>query len=304
MQEILRSDTEIAIIPIPVTGSILSALATAYDMDTLEQVYSASVRTTSSAGVVGLYLDENASSYDRKIKVVTSGSLSTGSFSSTIFYELNRPFATVSDIRTLTSVSSSVTDAKLTATERLFRLYIQSEVLENFYRENKVIVAYGEDSDTLYLDKRILTIDYIYENDILIYTGSADPQRSRYLLETDVDKYQIKTVAASYSTDTVFEHTGIYLVTYDGIFKRDTKYTIQGTFGWDYVPSDIQIATTMMVEDWFCRDISVRNKNIQRLQTDSYTVQYANGFQDGSGNLLADHIIQKYKSLRISPRII
>ena len=317
MQEILRSDTENVVIPLPISGSPSNIYSVVTDLDTLQQVFSGSPIYSGSSGYFNLNFDEDSSSYDRKVKIVTTASYNTTASTFTNFFEINRPFATLNKLREDIEFPNPVSDRKLLTEERRIRTYIQSEVLENFYKENKIVVAYGEDSDVLYIDKRILFIDSIYENDVLIYTASTDAISASYLSESDVDKYAIKAVGApttssdvvniSYQTgtgDRVFEHTGIYLITYDQLFKKNTKYTVKGIFGWDSVPSEIEMATTMMVEDRFCRDIAVRNKNIQKLQNDAYTIEYADGFQDGSGNILADHIIQKFKSLRINPRII
>lgn len=310
MKEILRSDTQISSLPISISGSPIWVYSVATDLDTLQTVFSASATPSTTAGEYDFTLSGSASDYDRKIKVVSTASYSTTSSVTTEFFELNRPFATLNKLREEIEFPSPVSDKKLLTEERRVRTYIQSEVLENFYKENKVVVAFGEDSDTLYIDKRILSIFEIYEEDILVYSASADTASANYLSESDVDKYTIKAIPSTgsvVSTTTpngVYEHTGVYLVTYDGQFNKNTKYTIKGVFGWDVVPSEIEMATIMMVEDRFCKDISIRNKNIKKLQNDSYTIEYADGFQDGSGNILADHIIQKFKSLRINPRII
>lgn len=310
MREVLRSDTENTVIPVPISGSPVWVYCTATDLDTNEDVFSASAYQSASSGYFNLTFDSVASAYDRKIKLVATASYATTSSVTTEFLEVNRPFATLQRMRDYITFSASPTDTKLLSVERLMRLYVQSEVSENFYKENKVVVAFGEDSDTLYLDKRILSITEIYEEDQLIYTASVDTASANYLQESDVDKYTVKAIPSSGSVvsvetiNGVYEHTGVYLVTLDQSFARNKKYTVKGVFGWDQVPSDIEIATMMMVEDQFCKDISIRNKGIQKLQNDSYTIEYMKGFTDGSGNILADHIIQKYKSLRINPRII
>lgn len=310
MKEILRSDTDIASLPIPISGSPVWVYSTAIDLDTTQTVFSASSTKSSSSGYYNFTLSGSASDYDRKIKVTTTASYSNTSSVTVDFFELNRPFVTLDKIKSYITLSSSVTDTKLLSVERLIRMYIQSEVLDNFYKENKIVVSFGEDSDVLYLDKRILSISEIYEEDILIYSASSDAMAANYLSESDVDKYTLKAVPSTGSVisvttpNGVYEHTGVYLITYDGMFAKNTKYTVKGSFGWDYVPSDVEQATLMMIEDQFCKDISIRNKGIQKLQNDSYTIEYMKGFTDGSGNILADHIIQKYKSLRINPRII
>jgi len=318
MQEILRSDTENTIIPIPISGSPVSVNCIVTDMDTLQDVFQGQAVYSGSTGYFNLTLDDDSSSYDRKVKIITTSSFVSSSATQTNFFEISRPFATLNKLREDIEFPSPVSDRKLITEERRVRTYIQSEVLENFYRENKIVVAYGEDSDVLYLDKRILFINEIYEEDVLVYTSSADPFSASYVSESDVDKYSVRAIGAEGNTegnsisvdyitgtgDRVFEHTGVYLITYENLFKKNTRYTVKGVFGWDIVPSEIEMATVMMVEDRFCRDIAVRNKNIKKLQNDSYTIEYADGFQDGSGNILADHIIQKYKSLKINPRII
>ena len=186
MQEILRSDTENTVIPIPISGSPIVVTCNVVDMDTSQDVFSGSAIPSSSAGYYNLYLDDNASSYDRKVKIVTTSSFNSSINTQTNFFEISRPFATLHKLREDIEFNTPVSDKKLLVEERRIRTYIQSELLENFYKENKIVVSYGEDSDVLYVD----------------------------------------------------------------------------------------------------------------------TIQYADGFQDGSGNILADHIIQKFKSLRINPRII
>ena len=82
------------------------------------------------------------------------------------------------------------------------------------------------------------------------------------------------------------------------MFKKDYAYRIDGIWGWDYVPADIEEATALLVNDYLCNDFNIRNKNISQLSNDSYDIKYAGDAATGTGNLTVDNLIAHYRQPR------
>jgi hypothetical protein len=66
-----------------------------------------------------------------------------------------------------------------------------------------------------------------------------------------------------------------------------------------YVPNDINMATSLLVEDYRCSDAGVRNKYIESNQNEAYTIKYNQNAFFGTGNAVVDTILSKYKDITL-----
>ena len=303
MIEYLRSDYSDLNITFTANAGITSVVFEAYDLDTDEFIQSGTTASGASS-IFTATLTEDSISYDRNLKIEWVSSTASGASSTINYYSIVKPYATATRIRSLADIDSSVSDSTLEKSERKARNYINSITANYFSTRYQTVVVYGNNSDVLTLQYPIVRIDYIYEDDILMYdaVSTASFNKFDYDIEPAVSKWRIKAIGSENSSSAktisddrpVLEYPEVSVIPYDGIFKKDYAYKIVGVFGYNYVPNKIELATSILVEDYLCNDWNLRNKAIQSMKNDSYQVQYSKDFAGGTGNLMVDSLLSEW----------
>jgi hypothetical protein len=297
MIEYLRTDNSPLNISYTASAYATNVYFEVYDLDTEEFVQGGKASSGASS-VYTLTLNADSTQYDRKLKieyVTTSGS---GAYNEIQFASLIRPYASPTRIRELATIEDSVTDDQLRKLERRARLTINSYLGFNFNKEKRTITVYGNNTDILSLPEKIYRIDSIYEDDLLVYERGNSTYQFDFPIEISGSGNRIKTVNSSAENKETLEFPKFSVFHYDGIFKKDYAYKIDGVWGGDYIPSEIEESTSLLVEDYLCNDFNIRNKNIAELSNDSYDIKYGKDFATGTGNLIVDNLLSIYKQPR------
>jgi hypothetical protein len=300
LNEYLRTDYDDLTISFTAASGITSVIFEVYDLDTDEFIQSG---TTSSAAssVFNATLTQDSVQYDRNVKIDWTSSTASGASSTVEIASIIRPFATATRIRSIADIDSSETDSAIKKQERKARMYIQIQTGTEFTKKYKSVVVYGNNTDVLTLLEPIIRLDKVYKDDILIYDSLSSPSVNSldYAIEPSISKYRIKAIIEDNEYERgLLESPDFSVLPYDGIFEKDVQYRIVGIFGYAYIPPDIEQATALLVEDYLCADASVRNKNISKLSNDSYDITYATSAAQGSGNLIVDAILARYRQPR------
>lgn len=297
MIEYLRTDNA----PLNITYTASSYAANVYfevyDLDTQEFIQGGRA-TKGASSVFTVTLNSDSTAYDRNLKieyVTTSGS---GAYNDLQYASLVRPYATIAQIRSIADVSDSVTNAAIQKLERRARLNLNAFIGFDFYKKKKSLTVYGNNTDVLTLPENIFRIDSIYEDDILIYERDNSTYQLEFPLEIGPSSNRIKIVNSEEESKEILEFPKFSVFYYEGIFKKDHAYKIDGIWGWEYIPADIEEATALLVNDYLCNDFNIRNKNIAQLSNDSYDIKYAADAATGTGNLTVDNLIAHYRQPR------
>jgi hypothetical protein len=211
--------------------------------------------------------------------------------------ELVRPYAVPSDMATTASEI-----AEYTKYEEIARAVIDSIIPEGFYYKKRTleVVGLGADYIPLWIDaKRILKV---YENNVLIYDVENEEEYARHF-EITADKTAItqkysgivnrfegaKNVLPAGGTDFLdLNFTSI------GAFPKGYDYKIVVEAGYTVVPSDIQRAAKLLIEDISCGKLEYYKRYISAYNTDQYKIQFDKMIFEGTGNILVDKILSKY----------
>jgi hypothetical protein len=297
MIEYLRTDNSPLTISYTASSYATNVYFEAYDLDTEEFVQSGAA-TTSGSSIYSINFTADSTSYDRNIKLEIITTSSAGAYNEIKNISLIRPYATWQRIEELASIPSGTASSTLVKLERRARLSLNSFIGNNFYKQKKTITVYGNNTDILTLPENLHRIDKIYEDDLLVYERDNSLVQLDYPVEITDSKTRIKIVNTSTKNKETMEFPMFSVFYYDGVFRKDHAYAIDGIWGWEYVPSDIEQATTLLVEDYLCNDFNIRNKNISELSNDSYNIKYGSDFATGTGNLTVDNLIAHYKEPR------
>jgi len=297
MIEYLRKDNNPLTITYTASSYATNVYFEVYDLDT-EDFVQGGVGVNTGSYNYQLTLDVHATAYDRNLKIEYVTTSPTAAFSEVQFASLIRPYATVERIREIANISNDIDDDTLKKLERKARLFINSYLGFNFYKEERSVVAYGNNTDILSLPDLAVKINEIYEDDIKVYDQDSPLYELDYPIEISNSRNRIKIVNSDEKSTEILEFPKFSVFQYSGVFKKDFAYTLNGIFGWDYIPADVEQATAMLIEDYLCNDFNVRNKNIAQLSNDSYEIKYGGDFATGTGNLVVDSLLSNYRQPR------
>lgn len=251
--------------------------------------YSASA-TSNSSGIVTFELNDYYLTYTGTVKAqVYDGSslvISTG-------IDIVKPYCDLTSVKT----KLGITTAQAVQIEKVARKIIEAEAGNfNFVRKQKEIVGMG--LDYLPVDERIANLYYMYENGELIYDYEDE----------NLDDYRISidgtSIVTSVSPVNKMEYQKVWRDRFlDTDFTSGYEYVIDGDFGYEVIPEDIQEACELLMQDISSNDMRYINRGIEEFDNREFKIKFAKGYASGTGNNIADKILAKYKN-RIVPGVI
>lgn len=200
-----------------------------------------------------------------------------------------------------------------TAYERTARQIIDVITGGFYYQSGKEQVS-GNGTDYLPISKRINRLNYVYQNNVLVYDRfDTEAVQNTYYITPDYSAISIAAgteynrmeykkpqmpIGASDSfalqgdnydaIDSLTEYRGAAL------FPKDYDYIVYADFGWPVVPQDIQEATRMLVDDIKCNKLTYVNRYVSDYQTDQFRIRYSDLASQGTGNMMVDRILSSY----------
>lgn len=186
---------------------------------------------------------------------------------------------------------------ELILAERYARKQIEQYTGQKFYLYDDVYTIYGYDADTLPLPAKIHDLHELYANDVLLLNNITQVDNWNYDVEITTTGYGIRINRASMLDNTVYTANGMVPPSIhddSGVFRSGVQYTVQGRFGWEKVPDDVELAGIELMKDYFAKDRSWRNKYIKNISTFDWDFEYTSEAYSGTGNAYADRLLADY----------
>jgi len=204
-----------------------------------------------------------------------------------------RPYCDITSIKN----DLGITMAKAIEYESTARAIVESQAGQfQFVRKNKEISGMG--LDFLPINERLETLYKMYENGELIHDSS---NASLNLYQISVDRSSIVPID---EIQNKVEYQKVWRDRYlDVSFANGYDYLVNADFGYRFIPQDIQKACRLLVTDLSQNNNQYINKYIQVFDNVEFRVEFAKEFATGTGNMIVDNILSKYKN-RIVPGVI
>ena len=192
--------------------------------------------------------------------------------------------------------------AAYASNEELARAIIDSVCDVEFYYKKKVIQTTGQGLDYLPIWVDAKKVLKVYENNILLY--DADD------LENSVSSFEIIPDGSAITmtfNDAINRDesarillpsspTDITELDYSARgFPKTWDYTVVLEVGYNKVPADIVRATELLIHDIDCGKLDYYKRYIGAYNTDQFRIQFDKTVFDGTGNLIVDKILDKYR---------
>jgi hypothetical protein len=182
--------------------------------------------------------------------------------------------------------------------ERYARKLIEAYTGQQFYLYDDVHTIYGSGSDILPLPYRISELHELYQNDILLVNKIDIVNNWNYDAIISESGFGIRVNRANMLDNTVYTANGMIPPTindtWGGAFAKGSTYKVQGRFGWEDVPDEVDLACIELMKDYFSKDKVWRNKYMKSIKTFDWQFEYNPSTYAGTGNLYADQILSGY----------
>jgi len=213
--------------------------------------------------------------------------------------DIVRPYT---DPNKLGTTASEITEAKYN--ELIARSIIDSFVIDGFYNQKVIVQTVGEGLDYIPLWVNAYKVLRVYENDVLIFDVDEETNDRYFKLSLDNSAVQEYIPNSTESLNRLEKTLPNLPVSYGdlGYYGWDTvtfptgyDYTLVLDAGYKTIPSDIQAATEMLVNDIKCGRLDQYKRYVEEYQTDQYKVKFnASKLFSGTGNIIVDQILSKY----------
>ena len=239
--------------------------------------------------------------------------------------EVNRPYVDP----TLLATSGTATEIALyKGYENLARTIIDN-ITGGFYYDRVFLEVVGQGNDYMPLWKKAHKILKVYENAALvydIYDLEDGPELTEYTFLITKDRTAItkdpllnegpinraerrysRIPLGSSDSISLFDtqDSGNTQTIVPGVaFSEGADYIFLIETGYKVVPYDIQDATLMLIDDIKCGRLDYYKRYIKNYSTDQFKIGYDKGFTQGTGNVLVDKILDKYKETIVRPGVL
>jgi len=261
--------------------------------------------TSDANGIVIYELPLDKVQYDRKfyIKFYDSEHIHT-------LHEENldiiRPYVNANKLAT---TASEVTEYRML--ELVARSIIDTIIPNGFYNHKQVIQTVGQGTDYFPVWFDTNKVLKVYENNVLVYDVET-PETNIYDYIITLDNSAIQRVItdpynrSEQSPPNVPVARGdLGYYGYQSVgFPAGYDYTFIVDSGYKTIPSDVEYATQVLLEDIKCGRLDYYKRYVTNYNTDQFRIQFDKSLFDGTGNLLVDKILDKYANTILKPGII
>jgi hypothetical protein len=227
-----------------------------------------------------------------------------------ILYEDNldviRPYV---DPNSYSDISSEIKEYQMF--ELIARSVIDNYITDGFYNTKSIIQKVGSGTDYFALWKDVNKVLKVYENNELVY-DSEDIENSIYNFVITLDNSAIMRVINERSNR--HESIPITLPAASGDLTPWGGGQVSFPVGFDYificdagyktVPADVEVATKMLIEDIKCGKLDYFKRYVTRYDTDQFKIEFDKVAFEGSGNILVDKILDKYRNNILRPGLL
>lgn len=188
---------------------------------------------------------------------------------------------------------------ELQMAEKYARKTIENFCNQVFYDYNDFQIVYGAGTNLVPLPFKILELHELYENDIKVIDTINSINNWSYLPMPVESGFGLRVDQSSQMDGTVYAANGMIPPTvndweYGGAFKKNSRYRIQGKYGWKDVPDNVEEACIVLMKDFFAKDIAWKNKYIKNIQTFDWQFEFTGDAYKGTGNFYADQLLAPY----------
>lgn len=208
-----------------------------------------------------------------------------------------RPYV---DPNTLGTTASEIAD--YAKNEMIARAIIDSQLETiNFYNKKTVYDVIGNGLDYMPIWKDVNKVLKVYENNVLVFDIDT-PETNAFDYQVTLDKTAITKIFTEQTNLITASNPQLPIANSDyaygqknlGTFVKGNDYVFVLDSGYKNVPSNIQRATEMLIDDLKCGKLDYYQRYVTGYNTDQFRIQFDKRVLEGTGNIIVDKILSNY----------
>lgn len=256
-------------------------------------------------GIYSYQLTPNITSTNMVLEVVWSYTIGGVATKTTDYYTVETPYASIPETMDFLGYSPSsgasnyLDPSVIVKAEKMARTIIEGYTGVKFYKYWGQQEIYGIGANTIQLTERMLSLDKIYENQILVTDYTQTPVYNTFgnSVEISPTGYQLRIWYPGWPDGWNNEMDPV-IYEY-GRFRDNYLYRFVGEIGYNYVPEDIKLASMLLQQDIMSNDYNWRNKYLSTVNLSEISFKMAGGAFNGTGNVMVDNILDQYRKANI-----
>lgn len=257
------------------------------------------------AGVYSVIINPSVTQVNRVLQVVWSYTIGSSATSETQYYSVETMYSQVSEVQDFLGYGPRPQDANyqepemILAAEKIARTIIDGYTGQKFGTYYGAQEIYGSGSDVCHLTEKMLGIDKVWENDILMIDNTLDPDYNGFGFKLELSPTGKTVRIINPAWDVRYDNQLDPTVRYYGRFRDGSRYKFQGQIGYKYVPEDIKMASMLLINDILANDYNWRNKYLKKVDLSEISFEMSKGAFNGTGNITVDNILDQYRNVNI-----
>jgi hypothetical protein len=195
--------------------------------------------------------------------------------------------------------------------ELVSRSIIDTIIQNGFYNTKRVVQAVGQGTDYFPLWNDTNKVLKVYENNVLVYDiDTPELNEYEYIITLDNSAVQ-RVISERYNRleqappNLLSARGDLGYYGFESVgFPAGYDYTFVLDIGYKTIPSDVEYATELLMEDIKCGKLDYYKRYVTAYNTDQFRIQFDKALFNGTGNLLVDKILDKYTNNILKPGII
>jgi hypothetical protein len=312
LQIITRNSQEKIYLNIYADGELTQAdeipTLTIYDADTnliVHEIENVAVLYDTEDGVYYYFIDQHVTSANRTIQVVWRYLLNGVIGYEYDYYKIDKAYADPSEIIDFLGFGSNPSEVnyhdikEIQSAEKLARTIIDGYTMQTFGRILGSQEQMGNGSDAIQLTERMIRIDKVYENGLLVIDNTVSPAVNNFGFPIEISPTGKAVRIINAGWDVRYDNQVDPTILYYGRFRDGARYKFEGLIGYNYIPEDIKLATMLLVGDIVSNDFNWRNKYLKKVDLSEISFEMAPGAFNGTGNVVVDNILDLYRNHNI-----
>ena len=216
-----------------------------------------------------------------------------GTYSESTYYEVVTPLLTKQEVKDIVNkpFGEPVSDSEATLAEAAVRHVINAHTGQSFGKMLGTYKVRGNGARQLLLPRRLLSIESVNGQDPAdqFFIGNDGWSLTKYdwgVPPTKADAWGLHMD----NHGVIHNPNNIKLYT----FYQQFEYEITGTWGWDYVPSQVREAAKLLVADYSDPDSEYRDRYLTSMTAADWRIQFHAGAFVNTGNARADQLLSDY----------
>ncbi len=243
----------------------------------------------------------DATRQERSLKAVWSYEILGFEGARTDLVDVVTPYVTPDEIISFDpSVGQNFTYEQIKNSEKQIRGIINAFTGQSFGQYHDIKPVIGNNDTRIDLPEKLLTFVGMKSYDRLL-----DDTYQNFRLRNDgwtVDT----TVSVFDDTSKIYTETpvvgGYYRPKSDLFFREDTSYLVEGIWGYERVPSEVNQAALILVQQNLCPESEYRDRYISKISAADWKYEFDMGAYSGTGNVMADQLLWPFR--RLSMKVI